>query len=77
MSYDFKGRKVEVTDLEWEHGEGAYALGAYFEDSGAELTDKELDEFNDYCAAELYQDAYENAASDAYDRYKDAMKYGE
>lgn len=77
MSYTFHFRKVEVTGREWECGEGAWATEAFWEDSGEPLTDAELDEFNDVCGGELYQDAYEHAASRAYDIWKDRQKYGE
>ena len=77
MSYTFQNRKVDVTDKEFAHGEGASAIAACWEDTGTELTDAELDEFNETCGADLYQNAYEDAASDAYDRAKDMAKYGE
>ena len=58
--YKLNDREVEIDGIEGEVSEGAYAMSATYVDTGAELTDAELDSFNDIYAAELYDDYYQN-----------------
>jgi hypothetical protein len=60
MTYMFKGKEVEVDGIAGEAGEGACAESAVFVECGTELTDTELDQFNDLNASELYEAWYQN-----------------
>lgn len=77
MKYILNGLEVDINETEFEFNEGAYVIDATYSLSGKSLTDSELEEFNDLYQAEIYQNAYENMAANAYDRAKDIMKYGE
>lgn len=75
--YKLNNREVEILEKEYQFGEGAYVVDAVFEDTGEHLSETELTELSDRYQMELYQEAYEDAASHAYDTYKDFNKYGE
>ena len=77
MKVTFKQRQVEITDVELEIGEYARAIEARFLDTGELLSDSEIDDLNDICAGEIYENAYSDMASRAYDRAKDFRKYGD
>lgn len=72
MKYELNDKEVEVNETEFEFNEYACAINATFVDTGIELNDEQLDAFNTKYAAELYEDCYTNAASDAYDLWKDS-----
>ena len=74
---DKEGREVEITDVEFEVNEGCYVLEAVYVGSGLSCDDDTLDYLTEKYQESLYQDAYENAASHAYDMYKDSYKYGD
>lgn len=71
MNLKYKGREVEVTETELEIGEGCYVMHAVWIDTGDDLTDDECMELSELHQGELYQEAYEWAASRAYDFFKD------
>lgn len=77
MSYKLNDRAVINVEIEFEHGEGAYVVGATWEDTGADLTEDECMSLEEAYQAELYQEAYEHRAARAYDDFKDRMKYGD
>jgi hypothetical protein len=70
-------REVEITETEFESGEGCYVVAAIYIDSGEAVEDAMLQYLEAAYQAELYQDAYEHLAASAYDDAKDAWKYGE
>lgn len=72
MSYCLYGREVEVGDIDFEIGEGAYALNATFVDNGAELSDSDLEKLNEKYADELYESKFSDMCARAYDDYKAA-----
>lgn len=75
--YELNDREVEITDYDFEMGEGVWVLEAVFMDTEEDLTDEQLEELSSKYQSELYQEAYEYAAARAYDDAKDLMKYGE
>jgi hypothetical protein len=75
--YKFNNREVEVLEIDFAIGEGVNVIDAVFLDDETNLTEAECEELTEAYQSELYGDAYENAASWAYDSYKDVMKYGE
>ena len=77
MYKDQNGREVEITDTEFEAGEGCYVIDAVYVDNGERVDEATLEYIQEAYQSELYQDAYEHQASAAYDRYKDSYKYGE
>lgn len=70
MTFKFKGRDVEC-EGHLEVGEGYEVTAATWIDTGEALDPDECQAFESECQSELYQEAYEWAASDAYDRAKD------
>ena len=77
MTVQFNGLKVEITETNFEMDHGVEVLSAHFIDSGKELSESELDQIQEQFQSELYQEAYVDRASSAYDRAKDLRKYGE
>lgn len=75
--YKLNDREVEVLETDFEMGEGAYVIDAVYLDTEEHLTVEETEELTDKYQSELYESAYEHAASRAYDDAKDFMKYGE
>jgi hypothetical protein len=71
--YVLHWREVELDGVNIEVGEGAYVQAAYFLDTGEELSDADLDALTDKYQEKIYEDAYTDLASHAYDSYK----YGE
>ena len=61
---NFQNRKVQVTDLHMD-GEIITALAAYWDDTAEELTDLELDKFNEECAGDLYDEGYQRKVMQA------------
>ena len=59
MTINFSGRKVEVSQLGGDLGEGAYATCASWQDTDIDLTDAELDQLNDSCQEQLYDEWYQ------------------
>lgn len=78
---DSKGRAVEITGKEFEMGEGVTITSAiYLDDTHnppEDVPESELDFLQDQYQDYLYQEACEHRASNAYDAYKDRMKYGD
>lgn len=71
-------REVEVDELEGDASEHeGYCTSAHWVDSGMDLDEDELQRLSDAYAAEFAEERYINAASDAYDRFKDSYKYGD
>lgn len=78
MKLTYKNRPIEVTETEFELGEGLLVMSANFTDGAMEeLTEKECLEVENEFQAELYHEAYVDMASAAYDRAKDYAKYGD
>lgn len=76
--YRLDDREVEVDRIEGDASEHeGYCTSAYWIDTGIELDDDELQRLSDVYASEFAEENYVNAASDAYDRYKDSYKYGD
>jgi hypothetical protein len=75
--FKLNDREVEIVETDFEMGEGVWVIDAVFLDDETHLTESECEELTDIYQSELYQEAYENAASRAYDSYKDSVKYGE
>lgn len=74
--FDSKGREIEGIETEYIHGEGASVLGATYVDDGSDVPDNELDKLAESYQSELSQNGCERMMSSAYDRSKDARKYG-
>lgn len=72
MKYELDGREVENVECELSVGEGCVVMSAQWADTGEDLTDSECERLEYAYQSELYLDAYEWAASNAYDRAKDA-----
>ena len=70
MIYMLGKREVVDVTLEFEFGEGAYVTGGTFLDDETDLDDDQCEALTDAYQAELYQEGYERAACDAYDRAK-------
>ena len=78
MNLKYKdGREVEIIETHFELGEGCSIVSANFADNGEALADDEMYWLESAYQAELYQSAYEDMASAAYDQAKDARKYGD
>jgi hypothetical protein len=77
MKFELNGREVEIVETQFERGEGVYVTGATYVDTGADLTDDECDKLASDYQETLYEDACIDQCADAYDRYKDHMKYGD
>lgn len=76
--YELDNREVEVETIEGDASEHeGYCTSAYWIDTNIELDDDELQRLNDVYAAEFAEERYIDVASNAYDRYKDRMKYGD
>lgn len=75
--YDLNNREVEIGDKHFEPGEGVSIIHAVYVDNGQDLSDQDLYDLENKYQSELYENAYADAASNAYDRYKDRMKYGD
>jgi len=75
--YTLNDREVGIIDIDFESGEGVWVIAAEYVDNGQDLTEAELEELTNTYQSELYQAAYEDMASRAYDQAKDFMKYGE
>jgi len=80
-SFYLNGREVEIEGT-IEVGEGFWIESAWFTDPHEEgereyLNDEQIDEIDSLYQDDLYQNAYENLASHAYDMAKDRWKYGE
>lgn len=77
MFTDKNGREVEITETDFEMGEGVTVIDAVYTDTGEHVDDDTLWYLTDAYQMELYEDAVSDRASAAYDRYKDLYKYGE
>lgn len=78
MKLILNDRSVDITDFKFELGEGFSVISAnYLDEAGEDLSDRECQDLEQKYQSELYQEAYENMASEAYDRAKDRRKYGE
>ncbi len=71
MKYTLNNREVEILETELEVGEGVYIVDAIYVDNDQPLTDTEMDKLQDKYQAELYEDNYSNAVSNAYDRVRE------
>lgn len=58
-------REIEITEVQGEGGEGAYAVAGNYIDTGAELTDTELDAVTESYQERLYEDFYQNQVARA------------
>lgn len=77
MKLTYKNRPVEI-DGTLEVNEGFWVNSGHFLDGNKEpLLDAELDFIQEEFHGQLYHSAYENMAAYAYDRAKDARKYGD
>lgn len=77
MKFELNNREVEITEQQFERGEGVYVTGATYVDTGADLTDDECDQLSKDYQDTLYEDACVDQSAAAYDAYKDHMKYGD
>lgn len=78
MKAHLNDREVDIQDI--EHGEDycdSYIIAAQYVDTGEDLTEDELQELTELCMDILYEEWYERRACSAYDRAKDAAKYGD
>lgn len=69
--FQLNGRAVEVIETDWELGEGAWVIDACYADTGADLTDSELEQLSDLYQSEIYQDQFESAVDAACDYYEE------
>lgn len=78
MKLKYNGREVEV-DVEGfgDHGDEMFVSGGFYYDTKQDLTDEECDDILQENFDALYERQYEFYASEAYDRAKDAWKYGD
>ena len=77
MTYRLGDREVENVQLEIEVGEGAYVVDACWVDTGEHLTEAECEALQESYQDVIYEFGLENLCALAYDRAKDAWKYGE
>jgi hypothetical protein len=76
MKHELAGRKFEINESKIEIGEGAEIISATYAD-GTELNERELEAVTDLYQDELYRSGMEDKIADAYDRAKEARKYGD
>lgn len=77
MRYILDDREVEIDNVQFERGGGAWAGSAMFTDTEKELNEDELERLNVKYCGELYQEGLENLTEKAYDHYEARYKYGE